>query len=58
MRSIIFYRHTIRHREHLPDGTYVDFYDQLDWTSIRNRIPGRDKKVVKVEEKKVEVDDE
>ena len=55
---IKLYRHTIRQREHLPDGTYIDIYDQTDWSSIRNRIPGRDKTVVKIEEKEIEVEDE
>jgi len=53
--KIKLYRHTIRHREHLPDGTYIDFYDQENWSSIVNRIPGKDKVIVKVEEKTVEV---
>ena len=50
------YRHTVKDTEPLSDGTDLVTYYQTNWDSIANYIPRKGRKVVKTEEKEVEVE--
>jgi len=57
--KVKMYRHTLKCTEHLPKGMGgpLFFYRQGDWTSTKGLIPPRDKELVLIEEKEIEVAD-
>lgn len=57
--KITLYRLTIKHTEPMPEGYGGDVvtYHQTSWHSVRAKVPGKNRTVVLVEEKTIELED-
>ena len=56
MNKIKMYRFTLKHIEYLPDNNKIETYDQTNWSSV-TLVPPKDKEIVKIETKYIEVSD-
>jgi hypothetical protein len=56
-KTIKLYRHLVQHIEYLRVGDPIITYRLTDWTNIKSYITGDNKKVVKIEEKEITIDE-